>query len=197
MTTNTEPENYLKKMRLEAVLAEYNDLRDEAKRRIDHRTHISYFVITIILGAFGLYITSKNPWVLILIPSIVMYWLFIIDSSYFHHLDIVRYIREKIEGEKLPLLIGKANDKEGWLNWETYYFDKKKVHSSRFRIYIFLGWIILLICGLIFLYIILQSLPLLYLIPYGVYWILYGLPMRHFYLRYKEYQKERQRDSSN
>ena len=184
MTTDTESEKDLRKLQLKAVLTEYNDLRDEVKRRIDHRTHISYFVITVILGTLGLYITSENPLVVVIIPPIVMYWLFIIDSSYSHHLDITEYIRKRIEEKKLPELIEKFNDEEGWINWETHYFNEKKTYSSRFMVYVLLSWIVYVICGLIIHKNISQTLFLLY-------WIFYGHLAIYFSFKCWQYYKKR------
>lgn len=182
---NTRFDKDLTEMQLKAVLTEYNDLRDEVKRRIDHRTHISYFVMTVILGTFGFYITSENPLVVVLIPSIVIYWLFIMSSSYFHHLDIVTYIRRRIEEKKLPELIGRNNDGEGWINWETYYFNEKKVYSSRFIVYILLSWAVYVMCGIIIHMNMSQSLSILY-------WILYGHFQIYFsYKCYKYYEKRK------
>lgn len=189
MTTPGSEED-LKPLQLKAVLAEYNDLRDEAKRRIDHRTHISYFVITVMVGIFGLYITSENPLVVVLIPVIVAYWLFIITSSYFHHVDITEYIREKIEKEKLPLVIGKFN-KEGWINWETYYFTEKKIHSSRFIIYILLMGAVYAICGIILYVNMSQNSSLLYWVLYYAYLIFLFVSAAYFSRKFIEYKKRR------
>lgn len=173
MTDNTKAEE-LRKLRLKAVLLEYEDLRDEIKRRMDHRTYISYVVIAMTLGALGLYVTSENPLILVFIPSILIYWLSFVDSSYSHHLVITKYIREKIEGMKLPSLIGKANDEEGWIDWEAYYFrDKKRRYISRFKIYVVFSWVIYAICGLE----IHKDVPgILFLL----YWIVYGAFMLYF-----------------
>lgn len=152
--TNSNKSEKLRELRVKAVLAEYNDLRDEIKRRVDQRTHISYFVIAIMVGVLGLYVTSENPLVLVLAPSVLMYWLSIIDSSYSHNKELTEYIRERIEGKKLPSLIGRTNDKQGWISWETYYSrdDKKrysrKRYSSRYKVYIISSWFIYIICGL-------------------------------------------------
>ena len=179
----------LVKMQFQAVLAEYNDLRDEVKRRIDHRTHISYFVIAVILSISGLYIASGNLLLVVLIPSVLIYWLFIISSSYAHHLDIVTYIREEIEGKKLPQLIREFNGK-GWIAWETYYFDRKKIYSSRFIVYISLGWTVYAVCGILIHNSVIrenmsQSLPVLY-------WVGYGIPILYFsYICWKYYKKRK------
>lgn len=188
------PEENVRTLQLKAVLAEYNDLRDEIKRRIDHRTHISYFVITAIVGIFGLYITSKNPFVVVLIPLIMAYWLFIITSSYLHHADITDYIREKIEKEKLPLLIGKVK-KESWIMWETYYLKEKKISSSRFKVYILLTWVVYAICSGILYINMPQNSPLLYWILYDAYLIFLVVSAAYFYLKCREYYKRRSQNT--
>lgn len=187
----TEKTRDLRKLRLDAVLLEYEDLRDEIKRRMDQRTYISYFAIAMTIGALGLYGTSNNPYILVATPLILIYWLFFIDSSYSHHSVIMRYIREKIEGVKLPLLIGKVNGKEGWIYWETYYAeDRERRYSSRFWIYIVSSWIIFVICGLV----IYGDVPEKYLL---LYWIGYGAVMIHFsfncwiYIRQIEWERRR------
>lgn len=177
--TNINQSEKLRELRVKAVLAEYNDLRDEIKRRVDQRTHISYFVIAIMVGVLGLYVTSKNPLILVLVPSVLMYWLSIIDSSYSHNKELTKYIREKIEAKKLPSLIGKVNDREGWIYWETYYSqdDKKgyskKRYSSRYKVYIISSWFVYIICGLAIHGNVSETLFLLY-------WGFYGVLMTYF-----------------
>ena len=183
-------EETMRTLQLKAVLAEYNDLRDEIKRRIDHRTHISYFVIAVVVGICGLYITSKTPVVVVVIPFVVAYWLFIITSSYFHHADITEYIRKKIEGEKLPLLIGKAK-KESWIMWETYYFNENKIGFSRFIIYVILYLIVYIGCGFIIYINIPQNPFFLQWHLFGAYCILFSVPLMYFSLKCWEYYKRR------
>ena len=176
---NTASEEELKDLQLQAVLAEYNDLRDEIKRRIDQRTHISYFVIAIILCIFGLYVKSNNPMILVFTPLALIYWLFIVDSSYSVHLNIIGYIRDKIEGIKLPMLIGKVDAKEGWINWETYYFeDKKKRCSGIFKVFVIFSWLIYIICGIIITCDMIITKPSITL--FLLYWIVYGIFMIYF-----------------
>lgn len=142
--TDSNKSEKLRELQVKAVFAEYNDLRDEIKRRVDQRTHISYFVIAMMVGVLGLYATSENPYVLLFAPSILLYWLSIIDSSYSHNKELTEYIRKEIEGEKLPSLIG-----ESWINWETYYSEEpKRRFSSRYKVYIISSWFIYIICGL-------------------------------------------------
>ena len=156
-------------MQLQAVLLEYEDLRDEIKKRMDQRTHISYFVIAMTSGALGLYMSLREPLILVFTPLILIYWLLIIDSSYTHHREIIQYIREKIEGMKLPMLIEKASDEEGWIYWETYYSkDRKRRYSSRFKIYVALSWIIYILCGLVLIY---ENVHRIFLFSY---WIVYS-----------------------
>ena len=172
--TNSNKSEKLRELRVKAVLAEYNDLRDSIKRRVDQRTHISYFVIAIMVGVLGLYVTSENPLILVLAPSVLMYWLSIIDSSYSHNKELTKYIREEIEVKKLPLLIGKVNYEEGWINWETYYSkDDKKRYSSRFKVYVISSWFICVTCGLAIYGNVSETLFLLY-------WSFYGVFMTYF-----------------
>jgi hypothetical protein len=185
---NNESDKELRELRLEAVLAEYNDLRDEIKRRIDQRTHISYFMVAIILVALGLYVTSDNALILVFIPSVLIYWLFIIDSSYSAHLSIIGYIREKIEAKKLPLLIGKVDDEEGWIYWETDYFKtKKKRYSQRFRVYIIFSWLIYILCGAMIYKTVSIFLFLLYWVIYGVFIVYLSHKCREYYKTYTPY----------
>jgi hypothetical protein len=182
MGTN-DPEK-LRGLRLKAVLMEYDDLRDEIKRRVDQRTHISYFAIAIILVALGLYTKSENSLILVFVPSALIYWLFIIDSSYSAHLNIISYIREKIEGKKLPLLIGRVDD-EGWIYWETdYYKNKKQRYSQRFRVYLIFSWFIYVICGSVLYNNVSTFLFLLYWIMYGIFIVHFSCKCWRYYVTY-------------
>lgn len=181
----TESKSELRELQLKAVLHEYDDLRDEIKRRIDQRTHISYFAVFLMLGTLGLYFTSKNPLILVFVPLILIYWLFMIDSSYSTHLDIVWYIREKIEGLKLPLLIGRVDGEEGWIYWETNYFkDNEKRYSQRFKIYIIFSGIIYVICGLMIYKNLERTLFWMYWIVYGVLLLYFSRKCWRYYAKY-------------
>lgn len=188
MTDKTE-------LQLQAVLLEYEDLRDEIKKRMDQRTHISYFVIAMTSGALGLYVSLREPLILVFTPSILIYWLLIIDSSYTHHREIIQYIREKIEGMKLPMLIERASDEDGWIYWETYYSkDRKRRYSSRFKIYVALSWIIYILCGSVLIY---EDVHRILLFSYGIVygsflvWIFYKCLIYVGFIKKKKKKKRR------
>jgi hypothetical protein len=122
-----------RKEKLDAVLSEYNDLRDEIKRRIDQRTQITGLMVTIDGTLAGFAIYTGNLFILGLIPFVSVFCLLNIKSSYIIHKRLTRYIREIIECQKLRRNIFKGSNKL-WISWETFYEtvygDKPKSSSG-------------------------------------------------------------------
>jgi hypothetical protein len=55
---------------LDAVIAEYEDLRDEIKRRIDQRMHITELMITIVSTIAGFAVHTGNWIILGVLPFV-------------------------------------------------------------------------------------------------------------------------------
>ena len=108
-----------KRMALQAVLTEYSDLRDEIKRRIDQRTHMTSLMITIDGTLAGLAVYSSNLFILGLIPFVSAFCLLHVKASYAVHKRLTWYIRNVVEGQKLPSIIAQTD--RLWLSWETFY----------------------------------------------------------------------------
>jgi hypothetical protein len=117
--TMTEDE---RKRALDATIAEYEDLRDEIKRRIDQRTHITELMITIDGTLAGLAVYTGNWFILGILPLVSAFCLLNIKASYIIHRRLTQYISEVIERQKLPLIFDKS--KRLWLSWETFYRER-------------------------------------------------------------------------
>lgn len=111
-----------KKRALDATIAEYEDLRDEIKRRIDQRTHITELMITIDSTLAGVAVYTGNWLVLGVLPFVSAFCLLNIKASYVVHRRLTQYISEIIERQKLPLIFSESN--RLWLSWETFYRER-------------------------------------------------------------------------
>ncbi|MEM2969826.1 MAG: hypothetical protein QXR63_02705 [Candidatus Bathyarchaeia archaeon] len=141
-----------RKMQLKIVLEEWKDLRDEIKRRIDQRTVITQFMITLISALLTTAVLSGNFYVIGVIPFAAAYCLYHVKATYFVHGWLARYIRDQIENKKMSKIF--PNSDVRWLSWETYYKNEvsksERKRASRRRFYNFFELSMYLGCGLIF-----------------------------------------------
>lgn len=133
---------------IQAVLAEYNDLRDEIKRRIDGRTRMTEIMLTVagVLSGAAFYAANAkiDYWFLIIgvIPFVAAFCIANIKASYFVHERIRCYIREVIERKKLPEIFTNVLGLEPcschslWMSWESYYQDCEPASEEKW----YKGW---------------------------------------------------------
>lgn len=122
---------------IQAVLAEYSDLRDEIKRRIDGRTRMTEIMLTVagVLSGAAFYAANAkiDYWFTVIgvIPFVTAFCIANIKASYFVHERIRCYIREVIERRKLPEIFTDVLRLEPysyhglWMSWENYFQDCK------------------------------------------------------------------------
>jgi len=137
-----------KEKALYAVLAEYNDLRDEIKRRIDQRTRITELMITIDVTIAGVALYTGNVFILGIMPFISAFCIVNIKTTYLTHRRLTRYIREIIEGQKLPYIFDGSS--RLWISWETFFRQKlsspHRQRASRRRMFIMFELCISVVC---------------------------------------------------
>lgn len=141
-----------REMQLNVVVEEWKDLREEVKRRIDQRTIITQFIITLVSALLTTAVLSGNLYIISIIPFATAYCLYHIKASYFVHHWLVTYIRERIEDQKMRKVF--PNSDVQWLSWETYYKNEisqsEKERASRRRFYNLLEVGLYLGCGVVF-----------------------------------------------
>jgi len=112
----------LRELRLKAVLTEYRSLRSEGMKNMEMRARVTMIMVSAsgIVGAIA--IPYKNPFAFAIIPFLALVWAEIIHHSYSVHVKLERYLREHIEGRKIPSLIDRYSDppnQEGWIHWSS------------------------------------------------------------------------------
>jgi hypothetical protein len=175
---------------LKAVLAEYNDCREEIKIRIQQRTRMTEFYIVGLAAIAGFAIQSRNYCIMVVAPAYAVFIYSMIIGTYFYTDSLGNYIREEIELKKIPYILGKLPQmvfvgeetslewKTGWLAWETNFFErltKGRPPGRKKMLYVFSWGIILvstisLIYGLIALevhFVLVMFLALIMLFAYG------------------------------
>lgn len=166
------------KMKLDAVFEEYKDLRDEIKRRIDQRSQITQLMITFdgTLAGFALY--TGNLFILGLVPFVSAFFLHITKASYVIHRRLTRYIREIIEGQKLPNIFKDSDNL--WISWETFYmkrisnFERQK--GARRPIYDIFQLSVFIVCSFVIFIYSLQKLDIIIAIIISIFYtILAGI----------------------
>jgi hypothetical protein len=141
-----------RELQLRAVIEEWKDLRDEVKRRVDQRTVITQFMVTLVSALLTAAVVSGNFYVIGIIPFASAYCLYHVKATYFIHHWLVTYIREQIEDGKMGRIF--PNSEVRWLSWETYYKTEvskiEKERASRRRFYNLFEFSLYLGCGLAF-----------------------------------------------
>ena len=119
--------------RLKAVLAEYNDCREEIRIRIQQRTRMTEFYIVGVSAIVGLAIQSQNFFLMLVAPAYAIFIYAMLIGTYFYTDSLAHYIREEIELKKIPHILGNVPQMDfqgntpilrwqtGWLGWETNY----------------------------------------------------------------------------
>lgn len=117
--------------KLEAVLAEYSDCREEIKIRIQQRTRMTEFYIIGLTAIAGFAIQGGNYLIMAIAPAYAIFIHALILGTYFYTDSLAHYIREEIELKKIPHILGKVPEMEclrkktslewktEWLGWET------------------------------------------------------------------------------
>ncbi len=145
-------DNNDRQLQLSAVIEEWKDLRDEIKRRIDQRTVITEFMITLVSALLTAAIVSHNFYILGIIPFAAEYCLYHVKATYYIHRLLTTYVRDQIENQKMKVIF--PDSKVQWLSWETYYkgkvTDKEKERASRRRFYNLFALGLYLGCGMVF-----------------------------------------------
>jgi hypothetical protein len=141
-----------KELYLKAVIEEWKDLRDEIKRRIDQRTVITQFMITLVSALLTAAVLSGNFYIIGIIPFAAAYCLYHVKATYYIHRWLTTYIRDQIENRKMNRIF--PNSDVQWLSWETYYknevSEKEKKLASRRPFYNLFELSLYLSCGAAF-----------------------------------------------
>lgn len=141
-----------RQLELSIVVEEWKDLRDEIKRRIDQRTVITGFMVTLVSALLSAAIVSGNFYIVGIIPFAAEYCLYHVKATYYIHRLLTTYVREEIENRKMNAIF--PDSKVQWLSWETYYknkvSDKEKQRASRRRFYNLFALGLYLGCGIVF-----------------------------------------------
>lgn len=128
-------------LKLDAVLSEYDDCRDEIKIRIQQRTRMTEFYIVGLAAIAGFAIQSGNYCIMVIAPAYAVFIYAMIIGTYFYTDSLGNYIREEIELKKIPHILGKPPPmafvgektslkwKTGWLAWETNFYE----HLTKWR----------------------------------------------------------------
>ena len=180
--------------KLKAVLAEYNDCREEIKIRIQQRTRMTQFYIVGVSAIAGLAIQSGNFFVMLVAPAYAIFIYAMFADTYFYTDSLAHYIMEEIELKKIPKILGpvpkmdfKGTEKNKtpyewqthWLGWETNYSEvlSKEHPLSRKKILHLFTWGVIIVSSFSIAYglLLLESslyrlivIPLVTLIVYGV-----------------------------
>lgn len=119
--------------KVQVVLAEYNDCRNEIKLRIQQRTQMTQFYIVGIVAIFGYAIQVANSLIWLIASGYAVFMYVQILGTYFYSDSLALYVREEIESKKIPHLLGEISNMEpttkstlyewktAWLGWETNY----------------------------------------------------------------------------
>lgn len=128
----TESEQSLNR-KLQVVLAEYNDCRDEIKIRIQQRTQMTQFYIVGIVAIIGYAIQVANCLVWLIASGYAVFMYALILGTYFYSESLALYVREEIESKKIPYILGEISKmgsttkstlyewETAWLGWEINY----------------------------------------------------------------------------
>ncbi|UCH57220.1 MAG: hypothetical protein JSV18_07780 [Candidatus Bathyarchaeota archaeon] len=121
--TLRESENSLDR-KLQAVLAEYNDCRNEIKLRIQQRTQLTQFYIVGIVALIGYALQVANSLVWLIASGYAVFMYTMILGTYFYTDSLAQYIREEIEATKIPYILGEVPKMgsaatQKLLDWET------------------------------------------------------------------------------
>lgn len=178
--------------KLKAVLAEYNDCREEIKIRIQQRTRMTQFYIVGVSAIAGLAIQSGNFFVMLVAPAYAIFIYAMFADTYFYSDSLTHYIREEIELKKIPEILGPVPEmhfkgtkkvtykwQTHWLGWETNYSEvlSKEHPLSRKKILRLFTWGVIIVSSFSIAYglLLLESslyilivIPLVTLIAYGV-----------------------------
>lgn len=145
--------------KLDAVLSEYDDCRDEIKIRIQQRTRMTEFYIVGLAAIAGFAIQSENYCIMAIAPAYAVFIYSMIIGTYFYTDSLGNYVREEIELRKIPHILGKPPPmvflgeetslewKTGWLAWETNFYEhltKWRPPSRKKMLYLF-SWGIILV----------------------------------------------------
>lgn len=178
---NNEPQK-MEDSDLQIALAEYVDLRDEIKKWVEERTRLTELMIGIVAAIGTAALSINNLFLLIIAVFSTFFFLEKIKSSYYIHATITKYIREKVEKEKLMQLLSKER-RVTWTFWETYYSElpkKERERNSRRAMFNSFGLSVYVVCGLGISYQSFQDFGLFYFVAsVFIYWIVCG------YLVYK------------
>ena len=113
------------KDKLQAIISEYQALREEINRRTRYQMYcitVSVIGVGTLIGVIAGSPIAFSP-ILLVIP-----WLLsvfgIIWSDHSHGIHLIGlYIRNEIEGKKLPMLFGSSDIR--WIGWESYMHERR------------------------------------------------------------------------
>ena len=152
--------------KLEAVLAEYSDCREEIKIRIQQRTRMTELYIIGLTAIAGFAIQSGNYLIVAIAPAYTIFIHALILGTYFYTDSLAHYIREEIELKKIPYILGDVPQmkshgkttslewKTEWLGWETNFEECLKGFNPirRRKILYLFSWGTVLISSISFGY---------------------------------------------
>ena len=117
-------EEELKQFRVQAILSEYQALRNNILQKFHHHLQIYSLIITVFAVMFSYIFTEKNYDLLLLIPVISSAFAF----RYIWEQNIIEIIGNYLkimEDEILPEVIGyrdtDQNQRKYWVGWEHYF----------------------------------------------------------------------------
>ncbi len=113
----------LTKLKLDAVLAEYESVRNEKVRRIELQVKMLEWYLLGAVGIYSVMIQYKfwDPLPIIGVAGsiVTLFW-----AERQRVIQVLRnYIRDEIERKKIPMLINDLNG-DVLLNWQNYYAEK-------------------------------------------------------------------------
>jgi len=114
---------------LKVVLAEHKYLTDQIKLIFRQQVWFYYISIVFMMIIIGYIITQKVYDAILIIPLFITPLLYGYVRQWNAQRIIGNYIREVIEKEKIPEIIGFRNNEATnreryWMGWEHYYFEK-------------------------------------------------------------------------
>ena len=162
-------------LQLQAILAEYNDLRDEIKKRISQRTTLTSFMLGVVGASLGFVASSQRVEFLVVPPGLAIFLIYLIRTSYHITESISFFIRNQTE-LKLNEILGTSRNGNSWINWESWYReDKRQMRKRRWPIFLGFGWLLYLCSGAV---LVLESETIFRELPYLLaYFLGYGIAL--------------------
>ncbi len=148
-------EKNINELRLQAVLAEYEDLRDEIKRRIIGREALFVALMTALGVTVAFILQTRSYYYVVILALITLLFIWHILSSYTIHKIITFYIAKFLERRKLASLVGWHDSRKeldrriGWIDFENFYEDAGLVVGIRVGLYVLFSVSVLILSAVV------------------------------------------------